>query len=71
MIQNVMQEIHRIKSVLLSMSELRVLALTSILLTSLLMWFGVPVLQAEETDVLVTEPQWIQTKGLGGVSRQD
>ena len=69
MIQNVMQEIHRIKSVLLSMSELRVLALTSILLTSLLMWFGVPVLQAEETDVLVTEPQWIQTKGLGGVSR--
>ncbi len=69
MIQNVMQEIHRIKSVLLSMSKLRVLALTSILLTSLLMWFGVPVLQAEETDVLVTEPQWIQTKGLGGVSR--
>ena len=69
MIQNVMQKIHRIKSVLLSVSELRVLALTSILLMSLLLWFGVPVLQAEETDVLVIEPQWIQTKGLGGVSR--
>ena len=64
-----MQEIHRIKSVLLSVSKLRVLTLASILLMSLLVWFGVPALQAEETNVLVTEPQWIQTKGLGGVSR--
>ena len=66
---NVMREILRLKSTFLSVSKPSVFTFAVVLLVSLTLNFGVPALHADEADVLVTEPQWIQTKGLGGVSR--
>ena len=40
-----------------------------ILLIILIIGFSAPALHADEIDVSVAEPQWIQTKGPGGVSR--
>ena len=67
--ENVMQEISRIKSLFLSVSKGPVIIFASLLLVSLTVEFGARTLHADEADVLVTEPQWIQTKGLAGVSR--
>ena len=66
---NVRRDILRIKSVFLSVSTPWVFTFALGLLVGLTFNFGVRTLHADETDVLVTEPQWIQTKGLGGVSR--
>ena len=40
-----------------------------ILLIILIIGFSAPALHADKIDVSVAEPQWIQTKGPGGVSR--
>ena len=66
---NVMREILRIKFAFLSVSKPWVFTFALVLLVSLTLNFGARTLHADEADVLVTEPQWIQTKGLGGVSR--
>lgn len=66
---NVMREILRIKSAFLSAIKPWVFTFALVLLVSLTFNFGARTLHADEADVLVTEPQWIQTKGLGGVSR--
>ena len=59
----------KIKSFFLSVSKPCVSTFALVLLVSLTLTFGARTLHADEADVLVTEPQWIQTKGLGGVSR--
>ena len=59
----------KIKSAFLSVSKPCVFTFALVLLVSLTFNFGARTLHADEADVLVTEPQWIQTKGLGGVSR--
>lgn len=64
-----MREIHRIKSAFLFVSKPWIFTFALVLLVSLAFNFGSRTLHADEADVLVTEPQWIQTKGLGGVSR--
>ena len=66
---NVMREILRIKSAFLSAIKPWVFAFALILLVGLTLNLGARTLHADEADILVTEPQWIQTKGLAGVSR--
>ena len=66
---NVMREILRIKSAFLSSIKPWVFAFALILLVGLTLNLGARTLHADEADILVTEPQWIQTKGLAGVSR--
>ena len=66
---NVMREILRIKSVFLFVIKPWVFTFVLILPMSLTLNFGVRTLHADEADVLVIEPQWIQTSGPGGVSR--
>lgn len=58
-----------IQKALDSVSKPCVFTFALALLVSLTLNFGARTLHADEADVLVTEPQWIQTKGLGGVSR--
>ena len=57
------------KSSFLFLNKLWEFAFASIILVSLTMGFGTRALYADAVDVSVTEPQWVQTKGLGGVSR--
>ncbi|MCY3549939.1 MAG: hypothetical protein OXH39_05710 [Candidatus Poribacteria bacterium] len=66
---NVMRETLPIKSAFLSVSKPWVFTFALVLLVSLTLNFGARTLHADKADVLVTESQWIQTKGLGGVSR--
>ncbi|MXZ00422.1 hypothetical protein F4Y93_07160 [Candidatus Poribacteria bacterium] len=66
---DVMQETLRIKPVFLSTIKRWVFTFVLILLMSLTLNFGARTLHADEADVLVIEPQWIQTSGPGGVSR--
>ena len=68
-LMNVMREIFRIKSAFLSMNKPWVFTFALVLLVSLTLNFDARTLHADEAGISVTEPQWIQTKGLGGVSR--
>ena len=67
--ENIMWKILGIKSTLLFVNKLWVLAFASIFLVNLTVGFGARTLHADEVDVSVAEPQWVQTKGPGGVSR--
>ena len=67
--ENIMWKILGIKSTLLFVNKLWVLAFASIFLVNLTVGFGARTLHADEVEVSVAEPQWVQTKGPGGVSR--
>ena len=67
--ENIMWKILGIKSTLLFVNKLWILTFASIFLVNLTVGFGARTLHADEVDVSVAEPQWVQTKGPGGVSR--
>ncbi len=69
LIMNGRREILRIKPIFLFPIKPWVFTFVWVLLMSLTLNFGARTLHADEADVLVIEPQWIQTRGPGGVSR--
>ena len=67
--KDIMQEFHPIKSSSIFKGKPWVFSIASILLVILSMGFDARTLHSDEVNVSVAEPQWIQTKGPGGVSR--
>ena len=67
--KDIMLKFHPIKSSSIFKGKPWMFSIASILLVILSMGFDARTLHSDEVNVSVAEPQWIQTKGPGGVSR--